>query len=145
MGMSRSENMRCIHSKNTKPELAVRHLVWGLGFRGYRLHRTDIPGKPDLAWLGRKMVIFVHGCFWHGHDCTEGVRKPKSNQAYWVPKIERNRQRDVRDVASLEADGWLVLVVWECELKDKALLLGKLVRFLKPEATTGPCDSQDQY
>lgn len=130
MPMSRSENMRRIRSKNTGPELSVRHLIRELGFPGYRIHRKDLPGKPDLAWICRKMAIFVHGCFWHGHNCAEGSRKPKSNQDYWIPKIERNRERDKENVATLEANGWRVLVVWECEIKDKAALSETLIRFL---------------
>jgi DNA mismatch endonuclease (patch repair protein) len=130
MTMSRSENMRRIHNKNTVPELAVRRLVWALGFHGYRIHRTDLPGKPDLAWIGRKLAIFVHGCFWHGHGCAEGIRKPKSNQDYWIPKIERNRQRDTGNIAALQAMGWKVLVVWECEIKNKQFLSNKFQDFL---------------
>lgn len=85
--LRRSENMRRIRSKDTKPELVVRKLVRSLGFTGYRLHRKDILGKPDLAWVGRKLAIYVHGCFWHGHDCKEGIRKPKSRVDYWLPKL----------------------------------------------------------
>ena len=128
--MSRSENMRRIRSKNTAPELAVRHLTWKLGFSGYRIHRNDIPGKPDLAWISQKIAIFVHGCFWHGHDCAEGIRKPKSNQSYWIPKIERNRQRDIENMTTLRANGWRILVIWECEIKDTPLLSEKIRHFL---------------
>jgi DNA mismatch endonuclease (patch repair protein) len=130
MGMSRSDNMRRIRSKNTKPELFIRRLVWALGFKGYRIHRKDLPGKPDIAWIRRKAAIFVHGCFWHGHNCSEGIRKPKSNLDYWIPKIERNRQRDVGNIETLEANGWRVLEVWECEIKDNASLAETLIRFL---------------
>ena len=117
----RSENMRQIRGKNTAPELAVRKLCRELGFTGYRIHRRDLPGKPDLAWIGRKLAVFVHGCFWHGHNCVEGIRKPKSNQAYWIPKIERNRQRDIENIAALKAAGWVVLIVWECEITGNDL------------------------
>lgn len=111
------------------PELTVRNLCRELGFTGYRIHRKDLPGKPDLAWIGRKRAVFVHGCFWHGHDCAEGIRKPKSNQDYWIPKIERNRQRDIENIADLKAAGWTVLIVWECEIaKDD--FLNKLYKFL---------------
>lgn len=127
--MSRSENMRRIRSKNTAPELAVRRLIWGLGFRGYRIHRKDIPGRPDLAWIGRKTAIFVHGCFWHGHNCAEGTRKPKSNQNYWIPKIEQNRTRDAKNIKALQAKGWRILVIWECDIKDKAMLSEKIHNF----------------
>ncbi|NTV46206.1 MAG: DNA mismatch endonuclease Vsr, partial [Chlorobiales bacterium] len=110
----RSENMRRIRSKNTAPELAIRKLCREIGFTGYRIHRKDILGRPDLAWIGRKLVIFIHGCFWHGHDCAEGTRKPKSNREYWIPKIARNQQRDAENVAALQAAGWKVFIVWEC-------------------------------
>lgn len=110
--------------------MAARKLCRELGFTGYRIHRKDLPGKPDIAWIGRKLAIFVHGCFWHGHDCVEGSRKPKSNQDYWIPKIGRNQQRDAENIAALQAMGWKVLVVWECEIKDKALLSKKFQRFI---------------
>lgn len=126
----RSENMRRIRSKHTGPELAVRRLVRSLGCTGYRLHRKDLPGKPDLAWIGRRLAILVHGCFWHGHECKEGSRRPKSNQAYWLPKIERNRTRDRENVHDLQAAGWRVLTVWECELADGPKLTKRLRRFL---------------
>lgn len=104
-----------------------------LGFAGYRIHRKELPGKPDIAWIGRRLAIFVHGCFWHGHDCAEGLRKPKSNRNYWLPKIERNQQRDVSNIAALSAMGWRVLVIWECEVNDRALLSGKLQRFISDD------------
>lgn len=126
----RSENMRRIRGKDTAPELVVRKLCRELGFTGYRIHRKDLPGKPDIAWIGQKRAIFVHGCFWHGHDCAEGIRKPKSNQDYWIPKIERNRQRDTENIAALHAIGWKIFVVWECEINDKGLFAERLQRFL---------------
>lgn len=112
----RSANMRAIRSKDTKPELNVRRALRQAGFTGYRLHRRDLPGKPDIAFIGRKKAIFVHGCFWHGHDCAEGTRRPRSRQDYWLPKIAGNRTRDERHRASLEAEGWHVLVLWDCEI-----------------------------
>lgn len=130
MGIGRSENMRRIGSRNTGPELAVRMLLRELGFTGYRLYRNDLPGKPDLAWIGRRLAVFVHGCFWHGHDCAEGVRKPKSNQDYWLPKIRRNAQRDAENLAALHEADWNTLVIWECEITDKDSLSRKLQRFL---------------
>lgn len=130
MGISRSENMRRIRSKDTAPELATRQLFRELGFTGYRIHRKDLPGKPDVAFIGRKKAVFIHGCFWHGHDCKEGRRRPKSNQAYWLPKIDRNRQRDADHRAELARLGWNVLTVWECELRDPATLTGKLRAFM---------------
>lgn len=127
----RSENMRRIRGTDTFPELAVRKLCRELGFSGYRIHRKELPGKPDLAWIGRKLAIFVHGCFWHAHDCTEGLRKPKSNPHYWIPKIERNQQRDAENIKNLIAAGWDVLIIWECEIADKSLLSQKLLNFLQ--------------
>ena len=134
MGIGRSENMRRIRSKDTLPEIAVRQFVRSLGYRGYRLHRKDLPGKPDIAFLGRKKVIFVHGCFWHGHDCKEGVRRPKSNGIYWLPKIESNIKRDAAHAADLKAQGWSVLTVWECELRDADSLIVRIERFLTSSA-----------
>jgi DNA mismatch endonuclease (patch repair protein) len=128
----RSENMRRIKSKNMKPEMTVRGIIHGMGFR-YRLHRRDLPGKPDIVLSARRQVIFVHGCFWHSHDnpsCTDGQRKPKSNLDYWLPKLARNHERDLANLASLRDSGWTVLVVWECETKDKEALKQSLSAFL---------------
>jgi DNA mismatch endonuclease, patch repair protein len=124
----RSEIMSRIRDKNTGPEIIVRRLLWSLGVR-YRLHRKDIPGKPDIAFLSRRKLIFVHGCFWHGHSCEDGHR-PKSNTGYWNAKIERNVQRDGTHIARLTELGWGVLVVWQCETRDKASLRGRLSGFL---------------
>lgn len=132
----RSKNMRQIRGKDTTPELAVRQLCRQIGFPGYRIHRRDLPGKPDIAWIGRKKAIFVNGCFWHGHDCTEGSRKPKTNRSYWIPKIERNKQRDTENIVSLRAAGWDVLVVWECEMREKAQLSRELQLFLAPPSNS---------
>lgn len=129
----RSENMRKIRGKDTKPELAIRKLCREIGFSGYRIHRKDLPGKPDLAWIGRKLAVFVHGCFWHGHDCAEGIRKPKSNVDYWIPKIHRNQQRDAENITGLRAAGWNILVIWECEINEKTYLSKKLQQFLSPK------------
>lgn len=129
MGMSRSENMRQIRSKDTGPELKVRSLTHRLGFR-FRLHRKDLPGKPDLVFPSRNKIIFVHGCFWHGHACPEGLRKPKSNRSYWIPKIAKNRQRDAESISRLRAAGWDVLVIWECEIKEQESLAKMLIEFL---------------
>ncbi|WP_395061152.1 very short patch repair endonuclease [Paraburkholderia silvatlantica] len=130
MAMSRSENMRRIKGKNTRPERLVRTLLRQLGYMGYRLHRKDIPGKPDIAFLGRRKVIFVHGCFWHGHTCKVGQREPKSNTDYWCTKIERNRLRDASHLADLGQHGWRVLVIWECELADIENVAKKVVSFM---------------
>ncbi|MBP6726816.1 MAG: DNA mismatch endonuclease Vsr, partial [Thauera sp.] len=115
------------------PEITVRQLVRELGYTGYRLHRRDLPGKPDIAFLGRRIAIFVHGCFWHGHNCKEGVRRPKSNSAYWLPKIDSNARRDAAHVADLVTEGWSVLTVWECELRTVEELTARLGRFLAPQ------------
>ena len=125
----RSAIMRAVKSKNTSAELAVRALLREFA-PGYRLHRRDLPGVPDIAYLGRRKAIFVHGCFWHGHDCPRGARIPTSNGAYWRDKIARIRDRDATQEAALSLLGWRRLVVWECELKAPARLSQKLRRFL---------------
>lgn len=131
MGIGRGENMRRIRSRNTVPELVVRKALRQLGHTGYRLHRNDLPGKPDVAFLGNKKAIFVHGCFWHGHDCAEGQHKPKSNVDYWLPKIQRNRTRGDENVQALKGNGWSVLVLWECELRDEEALHKVLEEFVR--------------
>lgn len=112
--------MARVRSRDTKPELLIRRLLTQLGYR-YRLHRSDLPGKPDIAFIGRRRAIFVHGCFWHGHDCARGSRAPKTNADYWRVKIARNRARDAAAIAALDAIGWRSLAVWECSLRDGAL------------------------
>lgn len=128
--ISRSENMRRIRSKDTAPELQVRALLRYLGFTGYRIHRRELPGKPDIAFISLRKAILIHGCFWHGHDCKEGARKPKSNVGYWLPKIEGNRKRDAEHLAELHRTGWQVLTVWECDLPERELLAARLTGFL---------------
>jgi len=123
----RSSVMRRVKSTGTSPELKVRKLLTRMGLR-YRLHRKDLPGKPDIVMAGRRLAIFVHGCFWHGHDCARGARVPKANREYWEGKIGRNRERDLEHRAALEAKGWRVLTLWECELKDEAALEQTLSR-----------------
>ena len=127
--LTRSQIMARIRSRDTEPELLVRHLLTQLGYR-YRLHRKDLPGKPDIAFISRKKAIFVHGCFWHGHPCKRGARAPKSNRDYWVAKIARNRARDGAAVKRLGAMGWLCLTVFECEMKDREALTRRLAGFL---------------
>ena len=122
--------MRRVKGKDTSPELKVRRLLTRMGLR-YRLHRSDLPGRPDIVMPGRKLAIFVHGCFWHGHDCARGARVPKANRPYWEGKIGRNRARDVRHREALAAAGWLVLTIWECELKDEAATQARLARALE--------------
>lgn len=121
--------MSKIRKTNTKPELVVRRLVRKLGY-GYRLHRKDLPGTPDLVFSGRRKIIFVHGCFWHQHDCHLGSKQPRSRISYWGPKLTRNVARDASSKAALEAHGWTVMVVWECETRDEVNLLNKLDAFL---------------
>jgi DNA mismatch endonuclease (patch repair protein) len=125
----RSAVMRRVKGRDTGPELVVRRLLRRLGAR-YRLDRRDLPGRPDIVLAGRKLVILVHGCFWHGHDCARGSRVPKANRAYWTGKIGRNRARDIETRAKLEALGWRVETVWECELKDAAALEQRLADIL---------------
>jgi DNA mismatch endonuclease (patch repair protein) len=125
----RSAVMRAVKSRDTSPERAVRALLRGFAPH-YRLHRKDIAGNPDIAYIGKKRAIFVHGCFWHGHDCPRGARSPKTNADYWQAKIARNRARDAEHQATLAARGWRALIVWECELKDRAALEARLRAFL---------------
>lgn len=122
--------MALVRSTDTGPELAVRRLLHGMGYR-YRLHVRDLPGKPDLVFRSRRCVIFVHGCFWHRHEDCSLARMPKSRVDFWEAKLESNRVRDAREVASLKKAGWRVFVVWECELKDKEKLAHRLSRFLE--------------
>lgn len=131
----RSERMSRIRGKNTKPELAVRRLVHGMGYR-YRLHRRDLPGIPDLVFPRFKKVIFIHGCFWHRHPDPHCklARMPKSRIDFWEPKLEANRQRDEVNVQKLFRLGWKVLVVWECEIGNKEQLENKIRSFLRGEA-----------
>jgi len=126
----RSAVMRRVKGRDTRPELAVRRLIWRLGGR-YRLNRADLPGKPDIVFAGRRLAIFVHGCFWHGHDCARGARVPKANRDYWVGKVGRNRTRDAAARERLVALGWRVETVWECELKDSLALDARIARWLR--------------
>jgi len=131
--VERSRRMSRIRGKNTKPELVVRRLVHAMGYR-YRLHRRDLPGVPDIVFIRRRKVIFVHGCFWHRHpdsDCRL-ARLPKSRLDFWREKLEDNRRRDKRNEARLRAIGWGVLTVWECQIKNKTSLKIKIADFLGP-------------
>ncbi|MEX2451693.1 MAG: very short patch repair endonuclease [Rhodospirillales bacterium] len=126
---ARSATMRAIRSKGMKPEMAVRRLVHAMGYR-YRLHRHDMPGRPDLVFPSRNKVIFVHGCFWHQHDDPNCkiAHTPKSNQSYWLPKLKRNKTRDKQHQIKLREMGWDVLVIWECELKTNGDSLNSKIR-----------------
>ncbi len=122
--------MRRVKGRGTGPELAVRRLIWSLGGR-YRLNRADLPGKPDIVLAGRRLAVFVHGCFWHGHDCARGGRVPKANRDYWVGKVAGNRARDAAARAALEAAGWRVETVWECQIRDTAGLAARASAWLE--------------
>ena len=121
--------MRAVKSFDTAPEMLVRRLIFSMGYR-YRLHRTDLPGKPDIVFSRLRKVIFVHGCFWHGHDCKRGERQPKTNAVYWANKIRRNKERDAVVQESLRTMGWDTLVIWECQTKDLDVLKTQLKAFL---------------
>lgn len=123
--------MQAVKSADTGPEMKVRRLLHALGYR-YRLHRKDLPGAPDIVFPGRRKVIFIHGCFWHGHDCRRGARVPAANRDYWVSKIERNRRRDALSHEALRQAGWETLTLWECGLRDAAALQTQLTAFLGP-------------
>lgn len=125
----RSVRMGLIRSTDTKPEIAVRRLVFGMGYR-YRLHGKNLPGHPDLVFASRLQVIFVHGCFWHLHQNCSHCRPPKSRQDYWKPKLQRNAERDKQTQQELRRMGWRCLVVWECELRNQSKLIRKIMQFL---------------
>lgn len=109
--------MRAVKSAGTGPERALRSALHAEGFR-FRLHRKDLPGTPDIVFPATRLAVFVHGCFWHGHDCARGARIPKTNTEYWLAKIARNRARDAAAQQALEAQGWRVVVAWECAIKS---------------------------
>ena len=128
----RGNIMRGSRSKDTRPELAIRQALHGLGYR-YRLHSKDLPGKPDIVFPKRKKAVFVHGCFWHQHD-DDGckiTRKPSSNSAFWDGKFSRNQARDAANLEALQDAGWSVMTLWECEV-SRVELLERLQAFLGP-------------
>lgn len=126
----RSQIMAAIHSKNSAPELAVRRYLHAAGMR-YRLHRHDLPGRPDLVFAARRLCVFVHGCFWHGcPHCRHGARAVKSNVVYWSAKLARNKARDAGNQRRLAALGWTTLTIWECEVADQEAL-GALARTIR--------------
>ena len=127
-----SARMRRIRKTDTKPEMVVRRLVHSLGYR-YRLHRRDLPGTPDLVFPRLRSVILVHGCFWHQHDCPLGRKQPSANAEYWLPKLAGNVERDSLARARLQEQGWRVLVIWECETRDRTCLPDVLTRFLQTD------------
>lgn len=126
---ARRRAMRGVRSHDTTPERIVRSIAHTLGYR-FRLKRRDLPGSPDLTFPRLRAVVFVHGCYWHQHSCPHGVRQPQSNRSYWLPKLRRNVQRDKHAVRSLRQAGWRVLVVWECQTRDRLRLREKLMKFL---------------
>jgi DNA mismatch endonuclease (patch repair protein) len=125
---ARSANMKAVRRQNTEPELRVRRLLHRAGYR-YRLHAKGLPGAPDIVFAGRQKVVFVHGCFWHGHECRKG-RLPKTRTDYWRARIDRNRARDAAAISALATKGWDTMVVWECEMSDLGMLFGRLHHFL---------------
>ncbi|HWA91784.1 MAG TPA: very short patch repair endonuclease [Rhizomicrobium sp.] len=124
----RSWLMSRVKSRDTTPERVVRSMIHALGFR-FRLHRKDLPGKPDIVFGPRKKVVFVHGCFWHGHRCGKG-RLPKSNEDFWKAKIDANRTRDAKNVRRLKARGWAVATIWQCQLRDPLAVERRIIEFL---------------
>ena len=128
--------MRSIRAKNTRPELVVRRALWSLGAR-YRLHATDLPGRPDIVMRPRRAVILVHGCFWHLHDDCTLARLPKSRPEYWPRKLFRNRERDQRNSKELARLGWRTLVVWECEVRSLNTLRDRLEAFIAETGSRG--------
>lgn len=125
----RSACMRAVRSKDTSPEMRVRRLAHSLGYR-YTLHSPKLPGKPDLVFASRRKIIFVHGCFWHGHSCQHGSTSPATNSDYWTAKRKRNAQRDRENLGVLRKDGWKVLVIWECKTRSPICLRRMLNKFL---------------
>jgi DNA mismatch endonuclease (patch repair protein) len=126
----RSKLMSRIRAKDTKPEMLVRRIIFGLGYR-YRLHRPDLPGRPDIVLSKSKKAIFINGCFWHLHAKCRNVRMPKSRKNYWLPKLKKNRERDKATKAKLHHLGWGTLILWECELKDLTFVENRIKEFLK--------------
>jgi len=133
--MDRSRNMARIRRANTRPEMEVRRFLHGLGYR-YRVDFAGLPGRPDLALLGRRKVVFVNGCYWHRHDCRRGQSIPSTNKDFWRDKLSGNLLRNLKDIAGLLNSGWNVFVIWECEIHDPKVL-SELQRFLGPPLSIG--------
>lgn len=131
----RSRIMASVKAQGTKPEMAVRRALHRLGYR-YRLHRKDLPGRPDLLFVAKRKVLFVNGCFWHFHNGCPRAKFPKSNRDFWVSKLERNRRRDADNMASLRELGWDVYTVWECELKDLDRAVKRISLLLGPPGSS---------
>lgn len=130
---TRSWIMAQVKSKDMKPEMMVRRLLHRLGYR-YRLHRADLPGRPDLVFPSRRKVVFVNGCFWHNHAGCSHVRIPATNRDYWLSKLDRNKARDERNINLLKELGWAAITVWECQLRDLTATTERLVTFLEGTA-----------
>ena len=128
---TRSRIMAAVKCVNTKPEITVRKLIHRLGYR-YRLHRKDLPGKPDVVFGPKRKAIFIHGCFWHNHDCSKG-KLPKSNIEFWEPKLKGNRERDEKNIIELNNMGWKILEIWQCEISDIEKLADRIIDFLEME------------
>lgn len=129
--------MSRIRSKDTKPEMVVRRLLYAQGYR-YRLHAKDLPGKPDIVFRGRHKVVSVNGCYWHSHSCAGGRHRPQTNADFWEAKRQRTLDRDAQAMAALEMDGWSVATVWECELRESEPLLRVLHAFMGPTEVEAP-------
>lgn len=132
--------MRRVRNRDTTPELKVRRILREAGI-GYGLGGCGLPGRPDVVMKGRRIALFVHGCFWHGHDCARGARQPRSNADYWIAKIARNRVRDARIGPELAAAGWTVITVWECEMKVAGFADALAMRIRRPQAATDSATS----
>tara|TARA_Y100000031_G_C8154477_1_gene353948 strand:+ start:541 stop:978 length:438 start_codon:yes stop_codon:yes gene_type:complete len=129
---SRSKNMQNIRSRDTKPEITVRKMIFSMGYR-YRIHYNKLPGKPDIVFPGKKKAIYVHGCFWHQHENVNCkiVHFPKSRLEYWLPKFQRTKERDISQQIEIKKMGWASLIIWECELDKLDLLKNKIMIFIK--------------
>ncbi len=137
--LTKAQRSRCmskIKGKNTKPEMVIRRLVHAMGYR-YRLHRKDLPGTPDLVFPKYRKIIFVHGCYWHRHDCPYGKVRAKTNAEFWENKIQSNVARDLRYQAELKALGWEVLLIWECWIKEPEMLESTIRNFLSEPTNNG--------
>jgi len=128
----RSEIMRRVRSKNTAPEMIVRRSAHALGYR-FKLHQNQLPGSPDIVFPSRRKIVFVHGCFWHGHTCARGNRLPSTNTEYWSAKFNSNKKRDQRNQSLLQELGWSVLTIWECETRFPEVVEQELEKFLSPK------------
>jgi len=133
---ARSRIMRAVKSRDTAPEMVVRRLAHGMGYR-FRVCRKDLPGCPDIVFPRLRKVVLVHGCFWHGHDCARGARVPKGNRSYWLKKVGGNRSRDEKNLARLAEAGWKSLVIWECATRDEGRLRRQVGKFLADRKARG--------